>query len=98
MKSLISECIVFNWVIEKYREQNKYNPCALCPYATENCLDYLSRGYVPLTGEKIDDIKNMEEPQGEANDTITENKTTSTSPHTCNKKTLPKKKKKRKRR
>lgn len=53
MKSLINECLVLNCVIEKYKLQNKQNPCSLCEYATEHCKQYLKSGFVPLTGEEI---------------------------------------------
>lgn len=62
MKSLINECLVLSWVIEKYKLQNKQNPCSLCEYATEHCKQYLQNGFVPLTGEEI--IK-LQEPKKE---------------------------------
>lgn len=62
MTSLIKECIVLERVINKYREQNRENPCSLCEYASENCLLYLKNGIVPYTGErfKVEDEKSKE--------------------------------------
>ncbi|MDO4282425.1 MAG: hypothetical protein Q4D02_02210 [Clostridia bacterium] len=56
MKSLISECIVLSWVIEKYKEVDKENPCSICEYASEHCKQYLQNGFVPLTGDPIKKI------------------------------------------
>lgn len=62
MTSLIKECIVLEKIIDKYKEQNRENPCSVCEHASENCLSYLKNGIVPYTGEKIkiEDEKNNE--------------------------------------
>jgi len=59
MTSLIKECIVLEKVIDKYREQNRENPCLVCEHASEKCLDYLRNGIVPYTGEKIKNEENI---------------------------------------
>ena len=46
-------CMVLSWVIEEFKKQNKENPCAVCEYANEQCLQDLASGIVPLTGKKF---------------------------------------------
>lgn len=49
----VTKCMVLSWVIEEFKKQNKENPCAVCGYATEQCLQELASGIVPLTGDKF---------------------------------------------
>lgn len=50
------KCMVLSWVIEEFKKQNKENPCAVCEYASEQCLQELASGIVPLTGDKFTPI------------------------------------------
>ena len=44
-------CMVLCRVIEEFKAKSPQNPCSICPYAEEFCLEQIAKGYVPLTGD-----------------------------------------------